>query len=47
MEQLGGEKGWSHDHNMYGKIPKTKDCLRRREASERAENRKGGEGRVG
>ena len=34
MEQLGGEKGWSHDHNMYGKIPKTKDCLRRRQASE-------------
>ena len=34
MEQLGDEKGWSQDHNRYGKIHKTKDCLRRREARE-------------
>ena len=34
MEQLGDGKGWSQDHNMYGKIPKTKDCLRKRESRE-------------
>ena len=34
MEQLGGGKGWSQDNNRYGKIHKTKDCLRRREARE-------------